>query len=192
MLIKRKSFIVALVSGIIISLVLVLTLAGYFMYIELKGDKFKRDYQELLHKTKASIYSKYLDISGLDARIENSGPLRGKPVLEGIITNKGKKNISDIAIKINFVDNDNAVLYEFVMRPQEPALGYAGIAQVTIPYLYSPPRSVLKPNENITFKKIMTNCPTEIFIELKEGQKPRKSFGRWSGKLMPQVVSLDF
>lgn len=54
MLIKQKSLIVALLSSFIISLVLVLTLIGYLVYIELKGKEFKRSYQELLQKAKTN------------------------------------------------------------------------------------------------------------------------------------------
>ncbi len=192
MIIKRKSLVVALVSGMVIALVLILTLAGYFMYIEFKGEEFKRTYQELLQKAKARVYSKYLDISGLDVKIENTGPLKGKPIVEGVITNKGARTVMDLALKINFIDKDNAVLYELVLRPQEPVLGASGITQVSIPYLYTPPKAVLRPHEVLTFKKIMTNCPTEVFVELREGDKPKKSFGKWSGKLTSQVISLEF
>lgn len=192
MIIKRKSLVVALVSGLVISLVLILTLIGYFMYIEFKGEEFKRTYQELLQKAKAKVYSKYLDISGLDARIENTGPLKGKPIVGGVITNKGARTVMDLALKINFIDKDNAVLYELVLRPQEPALGQSVITPPSIPYLYTPPKAVLKSNEALTFKKIMTNCPTEVFVELREGDRPKKTFGKWSGKLTSQVISLEF
>lgn len=192
MLVKKKSLIVALVSSFVIALVLVLTLAGYFVYLEFKGEEFKRYYQELLQRAKADVYSKYIEISKLDARIENSGPLKGKPVIEGAVKNKGLKRILDLAIKVNFLDKDNAVIYEAVLRPQEPALGGASIARVSIPYLYTMPKTVLNPNEEVAFKKIITNCPTEVFVELREGDSPKKTFGKWSGRLTAQPVSLDF
>ena len=53
MLIKQKSLIVALVSSFVVSLVLVLTLICYLFYIELKGEEFKRTYQEMLQKVDA-------------------------------------------------------------------------------------------------------------------------------------------
>ena len=45
MIIKRKSLIVAVLSSIVVSLVLVLTLVGYAAYTELKGREFRRLYQ---------------------------------------------------------------------------------------------------------------------------------------------------
>lgn len=192
MFIKKKSVIVALVSSLVIALVLILTIVGYFVYLELKGEEFKRYYSELLLKAKARVYSKYIDIAKLDVRIENTGPLKGKPIIEGIVTNKGDKQVAYLVIKVEFLDKDNAVIYEVLLRPQEPALGGGSITHVAIPYLYTPPKAILKPNEEITFKKIITNCPTEIFVELREGDKPKNTFGKWSGKLTSQSTSLDF
>lgn len=192
MILKRKSLIVAFVSSLVIALVLILTLVGYFVYLEFNGEEFKRHYQELMGKAKARVYSNRIEIYGLDAKIENTGALKGRPIVEGAIINKGAKNVTNLTIKINFLDKDNAILYELDIRPQEPALGSYVITQVKIPYLYTPPKVAIKPNETLAFKKIMTNCPTEIFVELREGDKPKKSFGKWSGKLTAQVTSLDF
>ena len=47
MLIKKKSLLVALVSSVVIALVMILTLAGYFLYLEFKAEEFRRHYQEL-------------------------------------------------------------------------------------------------------------------------------------------------
>ena len=182
--IKRKSLIVGLVSSIVIAVVLIMTLVGYSLYLELKNGEFERVYQELLEKAKAKVYSKNLDIFGLDARIENTGALKGKPIVEGAITNKGTRDVTNLAIKLNFLDKDSAVIYEFTARPQEPALPH------TYTYTYS--SAAIKPGETLKFKKIIANCPTEIFVELREGEKPAKSFGRWSGKLTSETVSLDF
>lgn len=192
MLIKKKSVIVALVSSLVIALVLILTLVGCFAYLEFKGEEFKRYYSELLLKAKARVYSKYIDIAKLDVRIESTGPLKGKPIIEGVVTNRGAKQVAYLVIKVDFLDKDNAVIYEALLRPQEPALGDGSITHLSIPYLYTPPKAILKPNEEITFKKIITNCPTEIFVELRDGDKPKKTFGKWSGKLTSQSISLDF
>jgi len=193
MLIKRKSLIVGLVSSVVIALVLIMTLAGYFIYLELKSMEFSRIYQELLERAKAKVYSRHLDIFGLDARIENTGALKGKPIIEGAITNKGTREIANLVVKLNFLDRDSASIYELTTRPQEPALGSAVFTRVSIPRLYSYARPIdpLKPGQTLKFKTIITGCPTEIFVELREGEKPTKSFGRWSGKLTCEIVSLD-
>ncbi|MDP3730438.1 MAG: hypothetical protein Q8R14_02810 [Candidatus Omnitrophota bacterium] len=193
MLIKRKSLIVGLVSSIVIALVLITTLVGYFIYLELKSGEFGRVYQELLEKAKAKVYSKHLDIFGLDARIENTGALKGKPIIEGAITNNGPRDVANLVIKLSFLDRDSASIYELTAHPQEPALGGTVFTRVYIPHLYSytHPTAILKPAQTLKFKKIIAGCPTEVFVELREGEKPTKSFGRWSGKLIYEVISLD-
>ncbi len=193
MLIKRKSLIVGLVSSVVIALVLIMTLIGYFIYLEFKSREFANVYQELLEKTKAKVYSRHLDIFGLDARIENTGALKGKPIIEGAITNKGSRDIVNLVLKLSFLDKDSASIYEITAHPQEPALGSTVFTRVSMPHLYSyaHPIDALKPGQTLKFKKIITSCPTEIFVELREGEKPTKSFGRWSGKLTSEVISLD-
>jgi len=52
MIIKKKSLIVAFVSGCLISLVLILTLIGYAAYLELKNENFIRVYECALEKIK--------------------------------------------------------------------------------------------------------------------------------------------
>ena len=192
MLIKKKSLIVALVSSLVLALVLVLTLVGYFIYLEFKADEFRRRYQDLLGKAKAKVYSKYIAIEKLDARIENTGTLKGKPIIEGVVTNKGTRDVLNLSIKVRFMDKDNAVIYETELRPQEPSLGTQPLSHVNIPYIISSPITVLRSNESFPFKKIISNCPTEIFLELREGEKPKKIFGKWSGKLTADAESLDF
>jgi hypothetical protein len=193
MIIKRKSLIVGLVSSVVIALVLIVTLVGYFIYLEFKSGEFSRVYQELLEKTKAKVYSKHLDIFGLDARIENTGALNGKPIIEGAITNKGSKEILGLVLKISFLDRDSASIYELIAHPQEPALGSTDFTRASTSRLfgYTHPENSLKPGQTLKFKKIITSCPTEVFMELREGEKPTKSFGRWSGKLTAEIISLD-
>ena len=60
MLLKRKSFAVTLVSGFVLSCVLILTLVGYVAYIELKNEESKRLYQYSLDKLNAKIYENHI------------------------------------------------------------------------------------------------------------------------------------
>lgn len=193
MIIKRKSLIVGLVSSIIVALVLVMTLIGYFVYLEFKNGELASVYEELLGRAKARVYSRYLEVFALDARIENTGALKGKPIIEGAITNKGSRQVIDLIMKISFLDRDSASIYEFMVHPQEPALSGLGFNRGSIDRLYNypQPKDALKPGQTLKFKHVITGCPTEIFLELREGEKPTKSFGRWSGKVKSDTVSLD-
>lgn len=57
MLIKRKSLIVALLSSFLIALVLVLTLASYLIYMEMKRRESEASYQKLMATLKARMQS---------------------------------------------------------------------------------------------------------------------------------------
>lgn len=193
MIIKKKSLIVALISSVVISSVLILTLVGYVVYIELKGEEFRRSYLELLHKANAKFYSKYVEVSKLSVALVGTGALRGWPIVEGLIRNTGYKDIADLLMKVKFLDRDGAIIYEVVFHPQEPSLGSASLTQgLAIPYLSSPSKVSIKPNDSLPFKKILANCPKEILEELKKGAGFAKTRGRWSGRLSFEVLSLDF
>ncbi len=192
MIIKKKSLIVALVSSVVIAAVLVPTLIGYVVYIEFKGKEARMIYQDLLQKMNARTYSKYIEISNLDAKVEPSGVLKGKPVIEGVVKNKGTRDMSGLIVKVNFLDNDGAIIYDAIIRPQEPSLGSSGLTQIAIPYLSSSPKSVLKSGKELPFKRILSNCPDEIIIELQAGRGSAKGTFRWSGKFTYDVLTVDF
>ena len=194
MIIKQKSLLVAFISSFVIALSLILTLVGYLAYVELRGEEFRRTYGLLLGKANAKAYSRHIDIPNLSAGINNKGPLKGKPVVEGALKNDGPKDISDILIKVNFLDRDGAILYDAAFHPQDPPLGTSMLPQVAIPYLPGPARPVIKAGSTFPFKAILADCPAEIIIGLKEAEpfaKPSKR-SSWSGKLIFEVTSVDF
>lgn len=192
MIIKKKSLIVALVSSFVIASVLVWTLIGYVIYLEFKDEESRRMYNGILEKLNAKIYSKYIEVSKLNVAISSTGPLRGNPMIGGIIKNNGARAIRDLLIKVKFLDQDNAVIYEVLFHPQEPSLGSSGLAQVTIPYLSASSRVTIVPNDTLPFKKILTNCPKEILASLKKAPGFAKRPGRWAGKLGFEVLAIEF
>lgn len=193
MLIKQKSLVVALASSFIISLVLVLTLLAYLIYIGLKSEESKRSYQENAKKNNARFYSKYLETVNLDAEIAGTGALKGKPVIEGSIRNSGYRDITDLFVKVKFLDSDNAVIYEVAFHPQEPALGTAALTQVPIPYLNSPPSKViLKSGEFLSFKKILANSPREIIKALQENKALPKNTAKRGTALALEILAVAF
>lgn len=191
-MIKKKSFVVAMVSGCIICGVLVLTLIGYVAYVEMKNKERVEVYRELLRNVNAKVYSKHLNISGLNVKIESAGPLRGKPVIEGRLRNTGYREVSDIIIRVKLTDLDGAVLYEVLFHPQEPSLGSSGLAQVPIPYISGQTKSSILPDGTVTFKKILSSCPKEIVDELRRQTHEEKRQKSWPYKLDPEVISVAF
>jgi hypothetical protein len=192
-MIKKKSLIVAMVSSTIICGVLVLTLVGYLAYLELKHKEFVGKYNEMMAKVSAKLYSRHLEISLLEAVLEDAGPLKGKPILRGSIKNRGYRAVSDLIIRVSFKDPDGAVLYEVVFHPQHPTLGSSGLTQVPIPYISNAEKAPIEAGGSVNFKKIMTNCPREIMSELVEPEDRAKSGQRrWRGKLEAETLAVVF
>jgi len=191
MLIKKKSLVVALISSLVICLVLVVNLIGYLIYLELKDKDLDKAYHVMLHRVNAKVYAKHIEIVKLSASFERTGPLSGNTVLEGIVRNDGYKDISDLLIKVRFLDKDGAVLYETVFHPLEPSLASSSISAVAIPYLAAS-KSIIKPESSILFKKILTDCPKEIVLELKKDSGAPRIRPRWTGKLDYEILSTNF
>lgn len=191
MLIKKKSLVVALVSSLVICLVMVVNLIGYLIHLELKDKDLDSAYHAILRKVNAKVYSKHIEIARLSAGFERTGPLSGNAVLEGIVRNDGYKDISDLLIKVKFLDNDGAVLYATVFHPLDPSLASPSLSVASIPYL-APSRSTIKPESSILFKKVLTDCPKEIVTELKKNSGASQGKGKWAGKLDYEILSTDF
>ena len=191
MLLKKKSLMVTLVSGFVLSSVLILTLVGYMAYIELKNEESKISYRNMLGRLDAKAYEKYVEISGLSAKTEDTGALKGKNIVYGVLKNRGNKDISGLLIKINFFDRDGAVMYETIFDPREPPLGSSPIPEVKIPYIYTPARIITKRGDLVPFKKILDNCPAEIVSSINNASGFLKDRGKWSGKLGYKLISIE-
>ncbi|MFA6142227.1 MAG: hypothetical protein WC738_02920 [Candidatus Omnitrophota bacterium] len=190
---KKKSMIVALVSGYVISSVLVLTLIAYAAYLELKNENSNRSYITAMDRLNAGYYAKYIELSKFDARIGSYGTFKGEAIVEGVIKNTGNRGIVDMLAKVKFLDTDGAIIYEVVFRPQEPSLGTVSLTQIAIPYASgSNHRAIIKPGESLPFKKILTSCPKEILSELKTGGAFTKTSGRWQGKVDFEPMLVQF
>lgn len=191
MLLKRKSLIVTFISVLVLSCVLILTLVGYVVYVELRNEESKISYRYILGRLNAKIYKKHIVISELAAKAEDTGALKGKNVVGGILKNHGNKDIAEILLKIEFFDRDGAVIYETTFDPRQPALGSGGIPQVNIPYISTHARIITKRNDTVPFKKILDNCPAEISSSINTASGLFKDRGKWSGKLGYELVSIE-
>lgn len=193
MMLKKKSMLVALVSILIICLVLVVNLAGYLIYLELKDDELANAYRISLQKVNAKVYSKHIEIDRLGASFSSTGLLNKSAVLEGIVRNDGYRDITDLVIKVKFLDNDGAVIYEVTFRPLEPSLGsYGAFAPTTISHVTDASTQAIRPESSHPFKKVMVNCPEGILSELKAGAGSPGGKGRWAGRFDYDILSVNF
>jgi len=191
MILKKKSLIVTIVSALVLSSVLILTLVGFVMYVEIRNEESKILYRHSLGRSNAKIYGKHIEISELAAKTEDSGALKGKNIVKGILKNRGDKDIAGLFIQVKFLDRDGAVVYETTFDPREPALGSGVIPEVSIPYIYRHAKIVTKKGGLVPFKKIIDDCPPEISSSINSAAGFSKDRGKWSGKLGYQLVSVE-
>lgn len=192
MIMKKKSLIVALVSSIVIFLVMVVNLAGYLIYLEMKEGELDTAYHILLHKVNARVYAHHIEVARLGAGIEHTGSLIGKPILEGIIRNDGAKDITDLVLKVRFLDKDGAVMYQVIVHPQEPALGSISLPGTPLTHAAEYSITVIKPESSLPFKTILVDCPKEIIAELKKETAAPRGPGMWSGRLDYEILSITY
>lgn len=188
-IIKKKSLLVAFISSFILSAVLVLTLVSYIVYLELKEKDLSASYEHNLEEINAELYASYIDVTGITAKIEDAGPLKGSPIIEGAVKNTGNKKVTDLLLRVRFLDKDNAIIYEAIFHPQEPSLGSSSLTQIAIPYLTNYRTMSLKPGDAMAFKRIITNCPPEIASVLKKEEIGPSGSQR---RISTEVLSLSF
>ncbi len=194
-MIKKKSLIVALISSFVICLVLIVNLIGYLIYTQLKHDELNSAYKASLQRVNAKMYAEHIEIDKLGATFDRVGPLSGQAVLEGIIRNDGVRDLSDICVRVRFLDNDGASLYEITFHPQEPSLGaFRSVQQASATHITDADAypSSIKPESSLPFKKILANCPNEIITELKHGAPSLSGKNKWTGKFDYEILAVTF
>jgi hypothetical protein len=195
MFIKPKSLIVVILSSVVISSVLIFTLIGYYMYIELKERDVEKACSDSIKKMQARIFSKHIEISQLSCEMGTSGPLKGKAVISGVVKNSSGRRLASIVIKVKFLDTEGASMYEVMSQPLEPTFGLDQLGSLTRAYLAPSQRNFLEPNSSRAFKRIIPNCPQEILRTLAPSRKGKKSAtkrrSQWSGQLTAEVMSVS-
>jgi len=159
MIIKKNSIIVAILSSSIIAVVFVLTIIGFYIYINWKEDNNKRQYYDALRELNAKLYEKYVLVHSIIIKIDEQELFKDKPIVEGKITNKSSKRITSLKLEISILDNNNQVLYHDSFYPLRKKSYFDVISDETGNYLSS--------NDTISFKHLLANCPNEIEANLR-------------------------
>jgi len=173
-MIKRKSLIVIFMSSLLISLVLVVTLLGTYLYLTIKEDDNQTKYRESLYEFNARLYEKYVYVTSVVLKIGTKERFRNKPIIEGRISNKSNKTIVSIQLVASLTDKNGRTIYEESFLPLRPD------AYLTV----IPKRSgsYLAPNDTVSFIHIMKRCPGEVYSDLVErrGLVKGKEPGRYA------------
>lgn len=158
MIIKRKSTFVIFFSSSLITLVLVITLAAFYLYLNFKEENNKLAYQKSLYELNAQLFAKYVDIASVILKIGDKGYFRNRPIFEGKITNRSDKKILSLKIKVAVMDSKNKTIYSTSLYPIQPETYLTVIPKGT--------GNFLAPGDSISFKHILKNYPKDIMTIL--------------------------
>jgi len=152
--IKKKSIIVIILSTMLISLVLIITLVGYYLYLNWQEENDRLTYCDSLYELNAKLFSKYVDVSYVNLKMDTEGVFKGNPVVEGRITNRSDKKLLSIKLRIAVKDKEDRVLYTESFYPLQKS--------TYVPILTEGTGQFLSPGDSISFSHILKNCPRQV------------------------------
>ncbi|MDD5439278.1 MAG: hypothetical protein PHS37_03735 [Candidatus Omnitrophica bacterium] len=159
-MIKQKSIIVIFLSSILIALVFVVTLLGFYLYLTISEDDNELQYRESLSELNAKLYEKYIYLSSVVLKVGTKERFRNKPIIEGRISNQSNKTIISIQLGLTLTDNDGRTLYVESFYPLRPDAYLTVIPKRTGSYLAQ--------NDTVSFIHILKRCPADVYAYLKE------------------------
>ncbi|MBF0493541.1 MAG: hypothetical protein HQL28_00230 [Candidatus Omnitrophica bacterium] len=120
---KLKNMSTVLISSALISIVILLTLAGYDFYVQIKSDIFTSKYENSLYRMLAEIYRDKLEISSISIDAEQ-GTLDRKypPVLELKIKNNTRKVLTSLGLEFVCATKDGVVVFKDVFYPLDSSM----------------------------------------------------------------------
>ena len=157
MRIKSRTRPVIILSSLIIISVMILTMFGFYAYLEWKEKNIRSVYYEDLYKLNAQIFKKHIYVD-LKARLETKGYFKGTPVIYGTITNNLDKKIYSLKMKVRLFDQEQKVLYVDTFFP----IGYDMEAFVDIRELIFNTENFLGEGDSISFDHQIRNCPPKV------------------------------
>ena len=167
MLIKHKSALVIAISSLVIASVLVLTIFGFYAYLEWKKKDTERNYRIALYDFNGRLFAKHIIIN-LRTKIARTGVFKGKPIVEGSIKNASNKKIYSLKLRIAFCDSLKQALYVDIFYPVGLEFdSFVNIGNVT--------KNFLGEGDSISFKHQLKNCPPEVTAYLKSKLKFAKA-----------------
>ena len=178
MLVKKKSILVIVLSSAIISFVLIITLIGFYIYLNWKEENNKSAYLNSLYELNAELYSKHVPIYSLLIKLDDDDLFKDKVIVEGQIKNKSNKKILSIKLKISLFDKYGRVLYVDSFYPLKSGSYLGLITEETGNYLL--------PDDSISFKHLLRNCPKDIYIYLKMRTRFAKE------KIKKEPLNIDY
>lgn len=166
MRLKPRTLPTIILSSLIISSVLVLTIFGFYTYLEWKEKNIRRNYKLALYELNGQLFGKYIIIN-LQAKIAQEGIFKGEPIVLGTIKNTSNKKIYSLRLKIAFYAPDRQVVYVDRFYP----IGLDFESLVNISDITKKTKNFLLEGDSISFKHQLKNCPPKISNFLKSKLK---------------------
>lgn len=177
MIIKKKSILVIVLSSTVVAVVLVITLFGFYIYLNLKEENNNDAYISDIRQLNAKLYSKCILISSVVIKIGEEGAFKNEPVVEGQIKNTSNKKLVSLKLKLSLLDKDGRVLYMDAFYPLRHKSYFGVISEET--------GNFLAPSDSVSFKHILRNCPNDIEIYL----KMKKQFAKEKKK---ETINIEY
>ncbi len=184
--IKNRTALVIAFSSVIISSVLALTIFGFYAYLGWKEKEIRRNYRIALYDLNAKTFEKYVIVK-LDARFDDEGIFKGKPIVRVTIKNTSRKTIYSLRLKIAFYDKKHRTVYVDTFYPVGPELeSLVNIADMT-----KMTKNFLLEGDSISFKHRLKACPPKVLEYLKSKRKFAGLGVSEPLKLEYKIVGLD-
>jgi hypothetical protein len=167
MKVKKKHIQVIFFSSLIISIVIITTLAAQLFYVQWKKDTIASRYRNSIYDLTARIFRDDLAVRDAGISVKKTEGSKRIPVFEGSIENRTGKTVTSILMEVSFLREDGSVAYKGWFRPigegmyGSPSLLRGGSTG-----------KVLLPGEMISFREMLPNCPLEIISGFAEDPGP--------------------
>lgn len=170
MRIKPRTRPVIILSSLIIASVMILTMLGFYVYLQWKEKNLRNTYYEDLYELNAQIFKKNISVE-LKVKLETEGYFKGTPVIYGTITNHLGKKIYSLKMKVRLFDKEQKVLYVDTFFP----IGYDIETFVDIRELVFNTENFLAEGDSISFNHQIRNCPPNVLDYFRAQLKFAKS-----------------
>ena len=171
MIIKKKHILVAFFSSLIISVVLMTTVAGYGIYVQWKKDIFAARYNHSIYELTAELFSSEIMLYNVKVEMGDKKLFSGIPIMEGSLKNNSAKTVTSVLIEVVFFEHNGNVLYKDWFYP----LGRRNSRAPSVVFGSGSTQNVLLPGEGISFKHLLKGCPPGVSEYLDKKSKFAKS-----------------
>jgi len=191
-MIKPKSIIVIFISSFVISLVLVLTIAGLSLYLGWKEKDSERIHSVEIDKLNASLYEKFIDVSDLKAKKGKEGIFKDNYIIEGLVKNNGFRTVSSISLEIDFLNASREAIHTETFKPLQSAVPSSKLSIGSLFILTSGKELPLARGQSMRFKHILSCQKKKDVVSPIKNNRFATNPNEWSGRFSNRVNMIKF